>query len=147
MPDTTVPETTWAALLESLGLPVDADPETVLATVEDLVTTPEPTAKEVAAAAGLDETALAQLRHDAEQGRVIAAAARKRDVAEKVTAAVSRGAITPSRREHWITAIEADPLMADTLASLPDELAVPLTEIGHGQDKPDEVVEPAAWFR
>ncbi|QII05900.1 hypothetical protein BH93_11420 [Rhodococcoides fascians A25f] len=146
MADTTVPEATWTALLEALALPADAAVDTVLAAVEELVTAPEPTPEQVAAAAGLDPTALAQLRHDAEQGKVIAAAEQTRQVRAKVEDAVARGAIAPSRIQHWVTAITADPTMADTLASIPNELAVPLSEAGHGQEH-EEVVQEAAWFR
>lgn len=137
----------WKRLSEALGLPEDADAETLVATVEDLVTKPEPKPEEIAAAAGLDPATVSQLRYDAEQGRVLAAAARKREVTDVVQAALSKGKITAARRSHWITMIEADPAMADTLASIPDQFAVPLTEIGHGVDADREIIEQGEWFR
>lgn len=154
MPETVVSEELWRALTEALGLPEDADAETAVAAVEDLVTTPPADPKAVAAAAAaaglttLDADTLAQLRADAERGRTIAAAARKREIAAKVDDAITKGKITPPRRQHWITMIEADETMADTLASMPNELVVPLTEMGYaGVEPQDETVEQAPWFR
>lgn len=137
----------WNRLTEALGLPEPADDETVVSTVEDLVTKPEPKPEDIAAAAGLDPATLTQLRSDAEQGRVLAAAARKREVTDVVHAAAQAGKITASRIPHWVTMIEADPAMADTLASIPNEFAVPLTAIGHGLEAEREVAEQAEWFR
>lgn len=145
MPDTTVTDTLWTRLLEALALPADTDPETVVLAVEDLVTTPTP--KAVAASpAGtvqVDPDTLATLRRDAEQGRLIAAAAVQRERTQLVEAAVLAGRITPARRVHWQTALAADPAAATTLASLPAGL-VPLTEIGHAGDT--ETEQTAAWF-
>ena len=149
MTDTTVAEALWTRVLEALALPADADVETVVAALEDLVTTPPADPKAVAAAAGLtalDPAVVEQLKADAEQGRTIAAAAAKREVTEKVAAAVRRGAITPARSQHWIELISADPVMASTLEKLPNELAVPMAEAGHGQGA-EELVETAEWFR
>lgn len=136
----------WKRLAEALGLTTDADAETLVLTVEDVVTAPEPKPEDIAAAAGLDPATLTQLRHDAEQGRVLAAAARRREITDKVSTAVRRGAIAPARVQHWTTAIESDPTMADTLASLPDQFAVPLASIGHSDDPGGDLVEQAAWF-
>ncbi|MDC9015200.1 hypothetical protein [Mycobacterium marinum] len=59
--------------------------------------------------------------------------------------AISRGKVTVARRKHWVTLIEADPGMADVLAGIADETAVPLAEVGHSADV-DGHAEPAAWF-
>ncbi|MDV8065544.1 hypothetical protein R4P64_03400 [Rhodococcus sp. IEGM 1366] len=153
MTDTAVTEDLWTRILEALALPAEADVETVVAALEDLVTTPPADPKAVAAAAGLtalDPAVVAQLQSDAQQGRVLAAAARKREVTDQVDAALRRGAITPARRQHWIDNIEADPVMASTLAKIPNEFAIALTPIGHGvgdDDKGGDIVEPAPWFR
>ncbi|MFG1785689.1 hypothetical protein ACGFIU_24920 [Rhodococcus oryzae] len=151
MADTTVPEALWARLLEALGLAADTDPETVIVAVEELTLAPGSenavAAAAVLASAGRD--ALDQLRADAEQGRAIAAAAKKREVTDKVHASIHRGAIPPARKQHWIDLIEADPTMADTLASIPDD-TIPLREIGHGVDPDaggDDLIEAATWFR
>ena len=136
----------WKRLAEALGLTTDADAETLVLTVEDVVTAPAPQPEDIAAAAGLDPAARTQPRPAAEQGRVLAAAARRRETADKVSTAVRRGAIAPSRVGHWTTLIEADPTQADTLASLPDQFAVPLSSIGHSDDPGGDLVEQAAWF-
>lgn len=135
----TIPPELWGRLLDALGLPPDADPEMVALAVEDAVTTP------VAASAGLvqvDPDTLTALRREAEQGRTIAAAAVQRERTQLVAAAVAAGKITPARREHWLTVLAADPVMANTLAALPAGL-VPMVELGYSGE---EVAEPAAWF-
>jgi hypothetical protein len=85
---------------------------------------------------------------DTEQGRVLAAAAKKRDIDDLVTDSVRRGKIPPSRAQHWTNLIAADPTMAATLSSIADN-TLPIKELGYAgsQDDKDELVEPAAWFR
>ena len=82
----------------------------------------------------LDNDTAAALRRDAAEGRKIKTAAAKAKVEASVDDAVDKGKITPSRRKHWVTLIEADPGMADVLAAVPNETAVPLIEVGHGTD-------------
>lgn len=134
-----------AALLDMLGLPADTtDPELVLATVADLAAqaaaASDPAPSAVAAAAArvglsvVDADTLAALRRDADEGRQAVAAATRRGIEEQVDRAIAAGRITPGRRAHWVTLIGADPGMADVLASVPDETAAPLREIGHGID-------------
>lgn len=148
-----------AALLEALGLPADTvDIETILATVKDAATAStadgaQPSA--VAAAARrvglgvMDNDSLEALKRDAAEGRQIKAAAAKQKIEASVDDAISKGKITPARRKHWVTLIEADPEMADVLASTPNETAIPMTEIGHGLDSdgrnPGADKEPG-WF-
>ncbi|MFH5207572.1 phage protease [Antrihabitans sp. NCIMB 15449] len=152
MAETFVAEKLWKSLTEALGLPEDADAETVVAAVEDLVTTPDldpAKAATVAAAAGLtmvDPHSLAALQRDAKRGRELTVAAARREVESDVEKALRRGAITPARRDHWVTLCAADPHMRTVLAGMPDEMAVPISETGHGQDG-DGVVEKAQWFR
>ncbi|EUA09422.1 hypothetical protein I546_4164 [Mycobacterium kansasii 732] len=42
--------------------------------------------------------------------------------------------------------IEADPGMAEVLASVPAETAVPMTEIGHALEPVDAGAEAPGWF-
>jgi hypothetical protein len=87
------------------------------------------------------------LRHDAAEGRKIAAAAARAKTEATVDDAINKGKITAARRKHWVTLIEADPGMADVLAAVPNETAVPLTEVGHGMDGAhDDLAERGAWF-
>lgn len=148
-----------AALLEALGLPVDtSDPDLVVATTKDLaaqaagIDSEKPSTIAAAARkAGLeviDRDTAEALRRDAGEGRRMAAEAARAKVEQQVDDAVRRGKIAASRRKHWVNLIGADPGMADVLASVPDETAVPLSEAGHGQN-PDpgaELVEAADWF-
>lgn len=133
MTDTTITAELWIRLTEALGLPVEVDPETAVVALEDLVTAPTDAAT-VAAAAGLSTLSAAEveaLRKGAEQSRVLAAAAARRDITDKVMAAARRGAITTADQKHWIAVLEVDPSKATVLASIRDQFAVPLSEIGH----------------
>lgn len=131
------------SLLETLGLPTDTtDTALILSTGEDLaaqVAAIDPAKPSTIAAAaktaGLEvmDTASAEaLRRDASEGRRMAAAAEQQRIEASVDDAIRKGKITPARRKHWVTLIGADPGMAEVLASVPDETAGPLTEVGHG---------------
>lgn len=149
--DTTLTADLWARLTEALGMAADANPETVVVAVEELTIAPgsENAVAAAAVLASAGRSALDQLRADAEQGRVLAAAARKRDITDKVEIAFRRGAITVPDKKHWTALIEADPTKADVLASLPNEFAVNLSEKGYGMgnEGEDDIVDAAPWFR
>jgi hypothetical protein len=132
-----------AALLGALGLPDDTDdPQLVVDTAIDLAAQLGDPAKPSTIAASakraglevIDADTAAALRADAAEGRKIAAAAAKAKVEAAVDDAVGKGKITPARRKHWVTLIEADPGMADVLAAVPNETAVPMSEVGHAAD-------------
>lgn len=153
----TFDDTQAAALLDALGLPPETtDIATILATVTDAVTacdTVDAKPSTVAAAAKragldvIDPDTLTALRADAAEGRQIKAAAAREKVEAAVTAAISKGKITAGRRKHWVDLITADPGMADVLASVPDETAVPMTPIGHGIDISENSADTAdGWF-
>lgn len=155
-------DTQSATLLASLGLPDGTDDVAlILATVGDAVTAAEPDAQpdvsdakpsDIAAAAAkhgmevMDTATAESWRRDAAEGRRIAAAARRAEVERTVDDAINRGAIMASRRDHWRTLIENDPPMAQTLASIADETAVPLTEVGHSADADRGRVDETQWF-
>lgn len=151
----TFDDTQAAALLEALGLPADTDDiDLIVATAVDLATQVEaldPAKPSTVAAAAarngmevIDKDTADALRRDAQEGRKIAAAAARAKVEAAVDDAVNKGKITPARRKHWVSLIEADPAMADVLAAVPDETAVPLTELGHSTE-PD-LAESVQWF-
>lgn len=128
-----------AALLELLGLPAETtDIDTILDTVKDAISPTDGKPSEVAAAAKraglevIDNDTLTALRTEAAEGRQIKAAAARQQIEASVGDAIEKGKITPGRRKHWIDLITADPGMADVLAGVPNETAVPMTEIGHG---------------
>lgn len=145
-----------AALLEALGLPAETDdPHLIVDTAVDLAAQLGDPAKPSTIAASakraglevLDTDTAAALRRDAAEGRKIAAAAAKAKVEAAVADAVDKGKITPARRKHWVTLIEADPGMADVLAAVPAETAVPLTEVGHAADDgTEDLAERGGWF-
>lgn len=149
--ETTLSAELWGRLTESLGLAADTAAETVVVAVEELTIAPgsENAVAAAAVLASAGRNALDQLKADAEQGRVLAAAARKRDITDLLTDSMRRGKIPPSREKHWFNLIEADPTMADTLASIPDN-TIPMKEIGYGTGDDfgdNDVVETAPWFR
>ena len=78
----------------------------------------------------IDNDALTALRAEAAEGRQIKAAAARQKIEASVREAITKGKITPSRRDHWINLISADPGMAEVLASVPNETAVPMTATG-----------------
>jgi hypothetical protein len=151
-------DTQAAALLDALGLPADTDDaDLIVATTADLAAqvagmTPEQPSSVAAAARrhGLelvDHDTHESLKRDAAEGRRIAAAAAKAKVEAAVDDALNKGKITAARRKHWVTLIEADPGMADVLAAVPNETAVPLSELGHSKEGAhDDLAERGAWF-
>lgn len=129
----TTDEDVIAALNEALTERADTDP----APVEQ---TPE-TVTQTAARMGLtvvDNSVLEQLRADATAGRQASERQEREDRERVVDDAITRGKITAARREHWLNAIKADPAMVETLNGLPDELAVPMNEIGYSGVDPKE---------
>ncbi|BDY26615.1 hypothetical protein [Mycolicibacterium mageritense] len=148
-----------AAMLEALGLPPGTtDAQLVVDTAVDLAAQAEaldPAKPSTVAAAAarngmevLDKDTADALRRDAQEGRRIAAAAARAEVEASVDDAIGKGKIAPSRRKHWVDLIAADPGMADVLASVPNETAVPLAEIGHAVDEVAASGDPAesGWF-
>ncbi len=94
-----------------------------------------------------DSDTYTRLVAEATEGRRLKAAAAKAKVEASVDDAISKGKITPARKKHWVILISADPGMGEVLASVPNETAVPLSEVGHGQTGGDDLVESAEWFR
>lgn len=66
----------------------------------------------------------------------------KRQATERaavVDTAIERGKITAARRDHFIALMDADTEgTRNLLESLPDELAVPINELGHQSENPDD---------
>ena len=150
-----------AVLLTLLGLPEDTDDaDLVVETVRDAVVPLPPVTDDsapsaVAAAAKrhglelLDADTKTSLERDSAELRRVKAAAKRADVEAKVDAAVDRGAITPGRKKHWVQLLDADPAMHDILASIPNETAIPLSELGHAAAESDTQLTPDGvphWF-
>jgi hypothetical protein len=158
-------DTQSAVLLALLGLPEDTeDVQLVIETVKDCtrdpMLPPPPTdgtpADGIAAAAKkaglevIDASSAEALRRDAAEGRRLIAAKAQADVEAVVDAAIDKGKIAASRRKHWVSLIANDPGMAEVLAAVPDETAIPLRELGHASAKSDtqsnELADPSEWF-
>ncbi|MFJ4168500.1 head maturation protease, ClpP-related [Paenarthrobacter sp. NPDC089714] len=92
----------------------------------------------------LDAAQYQELRNAADDGRL----ARQQQLADErnalVNAAVQDGRIPPARRDHWLNSIEADPGMADTLASLEPGL-VPVNTVGYTGGVEDSTDEARAY--
>jgi hypothetical protein len=157
----TFDDTQSAVLLTLLGLPEDTDDaDLVVETVRDAilptpVVTDDAAPSAVAAAAKrhglelLDHDANDALKRDAAEGRRLVAAAAAAKVEAAVDDAIDKGKITPGRRKHWVSLLANDAGMVDVLASIPNETAVPLSEIGHSAAESDTQLTPDGvpqWF-
>jgi hypothetical protein len=95
----------------------------------------------------LDSDTAAALHRDAAEGRRIAASAARAKVEASVDDAIGKGKITPARRKHWVSLIEADPGMEQVLAAVPNETAVPMSEVGHSADGgTGDLADAGEWF-
>jgi ATP-dependent protease ClpP protease subunit len=132
-------------LAQKLGIPADADDETILSAIDEAlseraeveVDAPEPTieqATQIAAAAGLtivSSDVLSSLQAQAREGAEARALQIREGFERVINAAVADGKIVPASRDHWLTQIAADPTgISNVIAGLPAVL--PLAEQGHG---------------
>ena len=77
----------------------------------------------------------------------MAAAAKAQKIDAAVDDAIGKGKIAPSRRKHWVTLCTHDEGMIEVLAAVPNETAVPMTEIGHSTEPADrDGDKQPAWF-
>lgn len=85
------------------------------------------------------------LRTAAAEAATLKAAAKQQRIEAAVDAAVSRGAISMARKAHWVELCGHDEQMLVTLSAFPNELACPMTEVGHSVEPVDRETAPA-WF-
>jgi hypothetical protein len=142
-----------AQLREALSLAEDATDEEFFEALLDKVTAPaEAPAEEPAAVAArlaangistIEASALSALQADAAAGRE----ARKQQLADerakKVDARIKDGAIHASRRDHWLTQLEADPGAVAVLDGL-EANVIPVSEIGTSVSASAE--DDTAWI-
>ena len=136
-------------LAERLGIDADADDETALQALDEALeerstdTTPEaePSVDQlntVAAKHGLrvvDSTKWDELAAKAAAGQQARDEQVAKDHASVVDAAIGKGRITAARRDHFIALMKADSDgTTKLLDGLPDETAVPLSELGHSTE-------------
>lgn len=145
--------------LQKLGLDAEADADAINAAIEalpDAGTAPaadaEATAEQIAAAAkkhGLavfEAGAAERLVADAAAGREARDRQQAEDDARVVDAAISKGKITPARRDHFLASMKADREGTTTLLEKTlQEASVPMTELGHATEPVDNVTENPAY--
>lgn len=143
------------ASLQKLGLDAEADADAINAAIASWPTTAteasadaEATPEQIAAAAKkhglvlLDEDVVAGLRADAAAGREARDRQQAEDDARVVDTAISKGKITPARREHFLASMKADRegttnLLEKTL----QESAIPLTAMGHSTEPVESITD------
>ncbi len=136
-----VPMPLPAQVLAALGVPEDADDETILAKAKTLAAAAQAKANPKALPEGMtviDETTLDQLRASAAAG--VAAAERQRtdDRDRYIEGAVKAGKIPPARRAYWQDYYDRDESGArEFLDRVAAGSVVPLAEIGHAGDGGD----------
>lgn len=132
---------------QRLGVAADADEATVLAALDkqrsdlgaaETLLAEQPTAPALPdGVVAVEQATLDELRANAALGRAAAERQARDDRERLVAAAVADGRIAPARREHWVTALAADPGAADVLAGLEKGLVPVGAEIGHAGDGSD----------
>ncbi|QYW00735.1 capsid maturation protease [Gordonia phage Sahara] len=141
-------------LAERLGIPADADDETVLSALDEALAEraagePEPQEQQPAAhlpegVVAIDAATLEELRAAATRGDQARAEQERVGRISAVDDAVRTGRISPAQRETWLNRLEADPAEADVLNTLAP--VYPVTgEIGHAanptnQDDGDSIM-------
>lgn len=130
-----------AALREKVGVRADAEPDQVLAAVDEALAERADGAQTLPPGTTIiDEGTLQQLQTDAAAGREALTNQQAATREALVSAAVRDGRIPPARKEHWLSLLAADSGAADTLAALPKGL-VPVSALGH--DTIDDAEGPA----
>jgi ATP-dependent protease ClpP protease subunit len=117
---------------QRLGLAADADEATITAAFDEALNErAEPTVTLPEGVVAIDSATLEQLRAAALRGDQARAQQETDARTTLVDAAVADGRIAPARRDHWVSALAADPGAADTLAGLEKGLIPIGNEIGH----------------
>lgn len=142
------------ASLQKLGLDAEADADAINAAIAALPTggeaesVTEATPEQIAAAAKkhglvlLDEGVVSGLRADAAAGREARDRQQDEDDAKVVDTAISKGKITPARRDHFLASMKADREGTTTLLEKTlQESAIPLTAIGHSTEPAENVTD------
>lgn len=161
-------------LAQLLGIPADADDETVQKALDNAIAAKGAaggedgedgtsddaaapaagleTPAQVAAAAGklgmtvLDAAVAEKLTADAAAGREALSRITREEHTKIVKSAIAEGKIPPSREAHYMALMERDPKgTTEWLASVPKEAAVPLTELGHSTEPVEDVTQNPAY--
>lgn len=125
-----------ATLRQKVGVPADADLETVFTALDEALAERADSTAPPAGTVLIDEAVLASLTSDAAAGRQARDAQVTAAREAMVTAAVSDGRIPPARRDDWLALLAADEGASATLEGLPKGL-IPVNEIGHADGVDD----------
>lgn len=143
---------TLVAIRTALSLEDTATVEDIVAAVQALIdagaagTTAAAARRLPDGVTTIDSEVLATLQANAALGRAAAERQEREDRERVVDAALSKGKITPARRGHYLKLMAADPKgTAELLDGLPDEIAVPISEIGHAAAS-ESSSEELDWF-
>ena len=140
----------FAALAQKVGVPADADADTLLAAVNEALTEQaddRPGARGLAPGTRvIDESTYDSLLERAKAGDEARAAQTQARRESAVDAAINEGRIPPARREHWLAQMQADEDGTTTVLAQLAAGTIPVTEIGHAdtvtesdQDSPEYV--------
>jgi ATP-dependent protease ClpP protease subunit len=122
-------------LSQRLGIAENADEASILAAVDELKARAD-APKLPDGAVPIEKEQLEQLQAAARDGQEAREQQRTEHREQLVSAAVKDGRIAASRREHWLTALKADPEGAEeSLKALAPGL-IPVAELGHAGDDP-----------
>jgi ATP-dependent protease ClpP protease subunit len=153
----TMSDTIKAGLVQRLGVRAEATDDEILAAVDEALeerADPTPAPAPAAAAAlpeglvAVDATVLAQLQANSTRGAEAAARqdSERRDAI--IATALQTGRITSESKDTWRARLDKDEKeFAGVLAALPENTALPTTELGHAAGEPQDNAYPAHWKR
>lgn len=148
--DVDMSDTLMAGLRERLGMTdAETSEDAVLAALDEALAEqaePAPVAKLPEGVVAIEASQLDELKATAAEVRAI----REERAAERreslVQAAIEDGRIAPARRDAWLKQLSADEEgAAEVLASL-EPGTIPVAEVGHSDDVPDEEAEYARYY-
>jgi ATP-dependent protease ClpP protease subunit len=137
-------------LREALSLPEDATDQDIFDAVLEKLTEPEtdPSTEEASTSdlvnqlskrglTSIDTATLNGLKSEVTEFRAFREERKRKDIEDRVSAAIKHGQIPTSSKEHWQNLLGTDPGAAAVLEALPHNL-IPVTELGHGVDSESE---------
>ena len=148
--DVDMSDTLMAGLRDRLGMTdAETSEDAVLAALDEALAEqaePAPVAKLPEGVVAIEASQLDELKATAAEVRAI----REERAAERreslVQAAIEDGRIAPARRDAWLKQLSADEEgAAEVLASL-EPGTIPVAEVGHSDDVPDEEAEYARYY-
>ena len=130
-------------LAERLGIPADADDETILSALDEALDErvdagqSQPAAQLPDGVVAIDAATLEELRNAAQRGAEARAQQERDGRVSAVDSAVRAGRISPAQRESWLNRLEADPAEVEVLDKLAPVYPVG-QEIGHAANPTNE---------